>query len=64
MSAAIIPDIGLYQKFKYTLNKNVEVMLNVFGLAAAEAAYRYFEGWLDELMVYIEGNLDMLVEYF
>lgn len=29
----------------------------VFGLAACEAAYRYGEPWLEELLEYLEGNL-------
>ncbi len=39
-------------------------MLNIFGLVAAEAAYSGCEEWLDELLLYLEGNLDTLVEYF
>lgn len=64
MSTAVIPDKELRRKFTNTLNKNGANMLNIFGLAAAEAAYAQCEKWLEELLVYLEGNLDMLVEYF
>ncbi len=37
---------------------------NIAGLAAAEAAYAHCEDWLEELLAYLEGNLEMLVEYF
>ncbi len=64
VSAAIIPDIILRREFRNTLNKNGAGMLNIFGLAAAEAAYTGCETWLDELLEYLENNLDTLVEYF
>lgn len=64
VSVALIPDTGLKRKFRSTLNKNGAGMLNIFGLEAAIAAYTYCEEWLDELLVYLEGNLDMLVKYF
>lgn len=64
VSAAIIPDINLRREFRNTLNKNGAGMLNIFGLAAAEAAYTDCEKWLDELLEYLENNLDILVEYF
>jgi cystathionine beta-lyase len=36
---------------------------NLFGLAAAEAAYRTGEPWLDELLAYLEANADYLVAF-
>ena len=64
ISAAIIPDADLKRKFITTLNRNGAGMLNIFGLTAAEAAYSSCEKWLDELLEYLENNLDTLVEYF
>lgn len=64
VSAAVIPDTGLRQRFISTLNKNGANMPNIFGFAAAEAAYTQCENWLEELLKYLEGNLEMLVEYF
>ncbi len=63
-SAAIIPNMELRQNFKKTLIKTGAGMLNIFGLEAAEVAYTQCEGWLEELMTYLEGNLEILVEYF
>ncbi|WP_067927839.1 MalY/PatB family protein [Alicyclobacillus shizuokensis] len=34
---------------------------NALGLVAAEAAYRYGDDWLDELVVYLQGNVDVVV---
>lgn len=64
ISAAIIPDEGLRGKFVYALKKTGADMLNIFGLTAAEAAYTYCEDWLDELLLYLEGNLNMLEKFF
>jgi cystathionine beta-lyase len=37
---------------------------NVFGLVAMEAAYRYGDEWLTQLLDYLEGNLKITMEYF
>lgn len=37
--------------------------LNALGLVACEAAYRTGEQWLDELLVYLRGNVDFMAEY-
>ncbi len=36
---------------------------NMMGLAACEAAYTSGESWLEELKVYLQGNLDAVREY-
>ncbi|MDD5495179.1 MAG: aminotransferase class I/II-fold pyridoxal phosphate-dependent enzyme, partial [Dehalococcoidia bacterium] len=36
---------------------------NMFGIAATEAAYRYGEPWLTQLLTYLEGNIAYLIEY-
>lgn len=64
VSAAIIPDAELKGKFRSTLYKTGAGMLNIFGLTAAEAAYNYCDEWLNRLLVHLESNLDILVEYF
>jgi len=43
---------------RYQINK-----VNVFASVATEAAYRYGAEWLDELIVYIQGNVDLLREH-
>jgi len=37
--------------------------VNVMGLTAALAAYRDGQNWLDQVLVYLEGNRDYLLEY-
>ncbi|MCD4828028.1 MAG: PatB family C-S lyase [Candidatus Cloacimonetes bacterium] len=39
-------------------------MGNVFGIEALEAAYTEGEAWLEELLVYLRGNLDLLCRWF
>ncbi|MCC0694589.1 MalY/PatB family protein [Clostridioides sp. ES-S-0048-02] len=36
---------------------------NVFSLVAIEAAFNKGEDWLNELLEYLEGNIDLVVEY-
>ena len=43
---------------RYQINKT-----NVFALAAIEAAYRQGEPWLDELLTYLQSNVDFLRAY-
>lgn len=37
--------------------------VNLFGLAAAEAAYIYGENWLDEMVSYVEKNAEFVCKY-
>lgn len=37
---------------------------NLFGLTALEAAYRFGDEWLEQLLPYLEGNLNFAIEYF
>ena len=37
---------------------------NLFGLAAMEAAYRYGDEWLEQLLGYLQENLEFTLEYF
>lgn len=36
---------------------------NCFSLVAVEAAYRYGEEWLNQLLKYLEGNVEFLIDY-
>lgn len=36
---------------------------NMFGLAATEAAYRYGEPWLEELLDYLQGNVKLIMNF-
>ncbi|KIQ82138.1 cystathionine beta-lyase [Bacillus sp. L_1B0_8] len=35
-----------------------------FGITAVEAAYTHGEEWLNQLLIYLEGNLNFLLDYF
>lgn len=37
---------------------------SIFGMVGLEAAYRYGEEWLEQLLPYLEGNLNALVDFF
>lgn len=36
---------------------------NLFGYTALEAAYRYGDEWLEQVLDYLQGNLEVLVDY-
>jgi cystathionine beta-lyase len=61
-SVAIIQNADLRKKFKVARVDLVNEA-NVLGLVAALAAYREGQEWLDELLVYLEANRDLLVQY-
>lgn len=60
---AIIPDAELRNRFKQA-NEQVTGHVSSMGLVAAEAAFSgECDGWLKELLAYLKGNRDFLVEY-
>jgi len=61
-SVAIIPNAALREKFVAGRVDLVQTV-NVLGYAAAVAAYRDGQPWLDELLRYLEANRDFVVEY-
>jgi len=61
-SSIIIPNDSLRRKFKVA-EERVHLSANIFGVTAAEAAYRYGEEWLRQLMNYLKSNI-MLVKDF
>ena len=58
----IIPDAERRQAYKEQLAVYHVFDSSTFGLIAEEAAYRYGEEWLDQLLPYLEGNLDYFEE--
>jgi len=62
-SGIIIPNGSLRETFTETLRTCGISSPNMLGVAATEAAYRFGEPWLDELLHYLEGNLDLLEKY-
>ena len=37
---------------------------NIFGVVALEAAFNHGDEWLEQLLHYLQGNLDYLVDFF
>ncbi|NMB07639.1 MAG: pyridoxal phosphate-dependent aminotransferase [Tissierellia bacterium] len=62
-SVAIIPN----EELRNAYEKAIEVMeignTTIFGNVGFEAAYNHGEEWLDELLIYIEDNIDYAMEY-
>ena len=63
VSNIFIPDEGLRKAFVKEVDKTGYSQLNQMGLVACEAAYRYGRDWLDQLLVYLKGNLDFTRDY-
>ena len=60
---AIIPNPQVRQKF---LDKTVGYMLtdgNIFAFQTTVAAYEQGEEWLNQLLAYVQGNIDFLTQY-
>lgn len=62
-SVVIIPDEKKRMQYKRQLAKNAAQELNVFGVLAFIAAYNCGEQYLEELLAYIEGNIDFAKTY-
>lgn len=62
-SNMIIPNQELRERFNKALEDRFIGMTNTFGVTALIAAYEEGEEWLDQLLVYLKGNLDFLNEY-
>lgn len=62
-SAAIIPNKELKEKFKKVQQQQGFFTLNTFAIAGMEAAYRKGEEWLEELLTYLDENMQLATEY-
>lgn len=61
----IIPNKKLLDTYNSSLTGyDFDFAVNVFSLAAVKAAYAGGELWLDELNIYLQRNLDFLINYF
>ncbi len=59
----VISDKKLRQGFELARHRNGIFMNNVPGITATEAAYSEGEAWLDDLLVYLEGNYKKMRNY-
>jgi cystathionine beta-lyase len=62
-SSIIIPNQKLRDSFN-DARAGMVPGLNIFGLTAMEAAYRYGDEWLEQLLDYLQGNLEITMTYF
>ena len=62
-SVAVIPDETLRGRYISVLERFHLNSLNMFGFIAMETAYGKCAEWLDQLMVYLEGNRDFTEKF-
>lgn len=63
-SVIIIPNKKYYEIYQSELSSLKLTRGNVFGLVALESAYNLGEDWLEQLLEYLEGNLNYLIKFF
>jgi len=63
-SYAIIPDQNLRDRFCAQVESLHLSSSNIFGALGLETAYACGEEWLDQLLVYLKGNLDLVESFF
>lgn len=63
VSNILIPDGKLRRQFRKQIAAAGYSQLNVIGLTACEAAYRYGNEWYEAMMEYVEGNIRFMKEY-
>jgi cysteine-S-conjugate beta-lyase len=62
VSCIIIPNKKLRDEFT-SAREGILPGPNLFGYAGLEAAYRYGDEWLAELLAYLQGNLEFLSDF-
>jgi cystathionine beta-lyase len=62
-AAIVAANPDLYKKFEDEEERSGFDLGNALGIVAFEAAYRHGEGWLDELLPYLEANIDLLDKF-
>ena len=62
-SNIIIPNPKLMEEYRKVLERHNIGGQNPLSIVAIEAAYNYGEEWLEELLTYLEGNIDFMETY-
>ncbi|WP_127532350.1 MalY/PatB family protein [Paenibacillus kobensis] len=62
-ATVIIPNDEIRRKYNYLLKTLSIHMESFFGLTAVESAYTYGDEWLEQLIDYLQGNRDYLLEF-
>ncbi|WP_042274606.1 MalY/PatB family protein [[Clostridium] dakarense] len=63
MSYVILPNTDDYKALDFAFARIDIRRNNAFSLVATEAAYNHGEDWLEELLEYLEGNMDFAINY-
>ena len=63
VSNVIAANDKLREKIDRSLNINETIEPNIFGIEGLIAAYNYGEEWLNELLRYLEGNIEYLISF-
>lgn len=63
-SALIIPNPKLHTQFNHMLENMALNSSNIFGMVGLEAAYRHGAEWLDQLLEYLQANIDFAIRFF
>lgn len=62
-SYAVVPDETIREKFYSWLSANEFDMATIFAMVATEAAFTHGDEWRRQILRYVEGNIDFVVEY-
>ena len=62
-SAAVIPDPALRRLYHDRMMRLHMDGGNIFGMVALEAAYTHGDRWMDELIGYLQGNIDFVLDF-
>lgn len=62
-SVCYVPDQEIRKTFFSFLDHNELSLGNIFGYYAAEAAFAHGEEWLQQLLAYLQGNIDAAEKY-
>jgi cysteine-S-conjugate beta-lyase len=59
-AAVVAPNPDLHKRFEDEAERSGFDLGNALGIVAFEAAYRHGEDWLEELLPYLEANVDLI----
>lgn len=63
VAAVVIPDEGRRTKYNALLKTLSIHMESYFGITAMESSYNHGDEWLEQLLAYLEGNLNALIGF-
>jgi cystathionine beta-lyase len=61
---AVIPNFDLKNKFENSKSRYGSDLTTIFGIKGLEAAYNFGRDWLDNLLDYLQENIDFIEEFF